>query len=503
MAATGVATPTQPDYATQSATAYPGAIDDLTYVMARLAAAFAVYEKTPAVMNVNISAGSVFSGQTLTAVAAQSSGVIVAPTVNPRLDVVYVDAFTGVVGVATGSEAASPVDPTIPLGKIPVARLWMTVGMTAIGNGNMDDIRPAIRNFADTQGASVASANSSIGIWATDGTSRHITGSTGPITGFGTAPRAGSWMRIVFDSTPTITNGANCILPGGADYVATAGDFAWVYANTTTQFYVWPFRADGSAINKRLATAVASAATCNIWGGTGDFIHITGSTGPITSLGTAPRAGAEMTVIFDSTPTLTHNATSLILPGGTNIVAAAGDRMVVRAESTSNMRVVTYIPAAVKPPFNDLVVLQDSRANNTAATAFGSTGAWATTVLNTEAVDTGGICSLSSNQFTLQPGSYEISGTLLLGNSTNQTKVRLRLQNITDGSTVCQGPNSLPAASVDQVVASIFGAFTITAAKTFEIQAWIGVSTISAAQPLNNSSVEVYSNYLIRRYAAN
>mgnify|MGYP001605850822 CR=1 FL=1 len=93
-------------------------------------------------------------------------------------------------------------------------------------------------------------------------------------------------------------------------------------------------------------TAVASAGTCDIWGVVGDYIHITGSTGPITSFGTAPYAGAERTLIFDSTPTITYNGTSLILPGGISIVCAAGDRAVVRADTTANMIVTQYTRAS-------------------------------------------------------------------------------------------------------------------------------------------------------------
>src|SRR5690349_628474 len=69
-------------------------------------------------------------------------------------------------------------------------------------------------------------------------------------------------------------------------------------------------------------TAIASAATVDLSTATGTNVHITGSTGPITSFGTAA-AGVERTLIFDSTPTITHNATSLILPSSANITAAA------------------------------------------------------------------------------------------------------------------------------------------------------------------------------------
>lgn len=89
---------------------------------------------------------------------------------------------------------------------------------------------------------------------------------------------------------------------------------------------------------------VASATTTTIWVTDGNYIHITGTT-TITSFGTAGQAGDERTVVFDGILTLTHNATSLILPGGANITTAAGDRAIVRAETTANARVVAYIKA--------------------------------------------------------------------------------------------------------------------------------------------------------------
>lgn len=70
--------------------------------------------------------------------------------------------------------------------------------------------------------------------------------------------------------------------------------------------------------------SIASAATINLANATGDMLHVTGSTGPVTSLGTVAD-GKRFTLEFDSTPTLTHHATNLILPGGANITAAAGD----------------------------------------------------------------------------------------------------------------------------------------------------------------------------------
>lgn len=81
------------------------------------------------------------SGALATEVAAQITGAITAPTTNPRKDIVYIDATTGTVGIATGTEAASPSDPAVPAGKAAVGRINCTVGMTAIANSALDDIR--------------------------------------------------------------------------------------------------------------------------------------------------------------------------------------------------------------------------------------------------------------------------------------------------------------------------------------------------------------------------
>jgi len=92
-------------------------------------------------------------------------------------------------------------------------------------------------------------------------------------------------------------------------------------------------------------TSVASAATINLAALASNFVHVTGSTGPVTSLGSVPY-GKEFTLVFDSTPTLTHNATSLILPGAGNITATAGDVFRFRSEGSGNWRCIAYIAAA-------------------------------------------------------------------------------------------------------------------------------------------------------------
>lgn len=98
----------------------------------------------------------------------------------------------------------------------------------------------------------------------------------------------------------------------------------------------------GKDITEAKGADIASGATTTIWATDGNFAHITGTT-TITSFGTAEQAGDCRTIVFDGALTLTHNATSLILPTGANITTAAGDTAIVRAETTANARVIAYL----------------------------------------------------------------------------------------------------------------------------------------------------------------
>lgn len=95
------------------------------------------------------------------------------------------------------------------------------------------------------------------------------------------------------------------------------------------------------------ASDVASAATADIGAVAGRFVTITGTT-TITSLGTVA-AGVWRVCTFAGALTMTHNATSLILPGGANITTAAGDVMFARSLGSGNWRVLSYMRASGYP----------------------------------------------------------------------------------------------------------------------------------------------------------
>ncbi len=90
-----------------------------------------------------------------------------------------------------------------------------------------------------------------------------------------------------------------------------------------------------------MSASVVSAATVNLAAVTGNYVHITGVV-TITSFGTV-QAGAERTIVFDGSLTLTHNSTSLILPGASSIQTAANDVATFRSEGSGNWRCVSYI----------------------------------------------------------------------------------------------------------------------------------------------------------------
>jgi hypothetical protein len=117
---------------------------------------------------------------------------------------------------------------------------------------------------------------------------------------------------------------------------------------------------------------IASAATVNLASATGWAIDVTGTT-TITAFGTVD-AGKPFLLRFTGILTLTHNATSLILPGSANITTAANDVMILKSEGSGNWRCMGYQRAdgraLVKPS-----ELPSSSTDNTLPRFDGTTGA--------------------------------------------------------------------------------------------------------------------------------
>jgi hypothetical protein len=97
-------------------------------------------------------------------------------------------------------------------------------------------------------------------------------------------------------------------------------------------------------IYENQGTTLAAGATVDLNAATGNYIHISG-TGSINSFGTCP-AGARFVLMFEAAATLEYNATSLIIPGGTNKTVVAGDCCMIISEGGGDWRIVGYFVAA-------------------------------------------------------------------------------------------------------------------------------------------------------------
>jgi len=115
----------------------------------------------------------------------------------------------------------------------------------------------------------------------------------------------------------------------------------------------------------------------------------------------------------------------------------------------------------------DYIKVSDTKAQNTWGGTF-TQGDWRTRVINTEDADTGGHCSISSNQITLAAGTYECE-IFCPAYATNRHQARL--YNITDNEVTVVGTSAKsPPSAYGQASSFIRGRFTIAAEKTFEIQ---------------------------------
>jgi len=95
------------------------------------------------------------------------------------------------------------------------------------------------------------------------------------------------------------------------------------------------------ALNEAATLSLASATTTNIGAQNANTITITGTT-TITAFDTVA-AGVIRRLVFAGALTLTHNATSLILPGAANITTAAGDVFQFLSLGSGNWRCIGSI----------------------------------------------------------------------------------------------------------------------------------------------------------------
>lgn len=158
-----VATRAIPKYTVDTASAYKAKIDSNAMVDQAISGAFACHAAATPNMTILCDAGAIsFAGQIPTIVGQQTSGTITAPATNPRNDLVVIDSNSGTMSVITGTPAASPADPVVPEGSIPVARISMATSTTTITNTIITDLRAPVLAVQGSQKSLTVSSNTTL-----------------------------------------------------------------------------------------------------------------------------------------------------------------------------------------------------------------------------------------------------------------------------------------------------------------------------------------------------
>ena len=150
---------------------------------------------------------------------------------------------------------------------------------------------------------------------------------------------------------------------------------------------------------------IASAAALAL-GDDGYFFDVTG-TETITSILTKG-IGSKVMLQFDGALTLTHNATSLILPGAANITTAAGDTAIFYEYSVGNWFCLNYTTATGLPVVQ---IIQSAIA----ASAVGQAELKTTTGEISTSVPTGADLVLPGGQYGYWPQIKESGGAAAVG----------------------------------------------------------------------------------------
>lgn len=268
-------------------------------------------------------------------------------------------------------------------------------------------------------GADVASA-STIDLDAATGNLVDVTGTT-TITAITLSD--GRFRTVRFTGALTLTNGASLVLPGGQNITTAAGDYAIFRGYSAGVVRCVDYiRKDGHALTALQAT-IASGTTTDLGSNIAANITISGTT-TITGFGSSAPIGAIKFLYFSGALTLTHNGTSLIIPGAANIVTAAGDCAIVRHESSGNWRVLSFLRGAGRP-LNSAVADTLTKGFNASSYSGGSqTGASPTY--------TPDAANGNFQHITLNGSS--LTGTFTIGVPTNPGSIVLEILNSGSGA---------------------------------------------------------------------
>jgi hypothetical protein len=146
----------------------------------------------------------------------------------------------------------------------------------------------------------------------------------------------------------------------------------------------------------------------------------------------------------------------------------------------------------------DYILLQDQKTSGTAGSIYSSNG-WRKLNLNTIAHDDTGSVTVSSNNFTLPAGTYEISARspFIRNGGGSYYGCRLRLYNETDTAVILYGQSFI--AEIPSPDSTLIGKFSISASKTLSIYLYpVGSNMTNQAAGITGVS-EIYTQVELRK----
>lgn len=186
-----------------------------------------------------------------------------------------------------------------------------------------------------------------------------------------------------------------------------------------------------------------------------------------------------------------------ITNGGTGASTASAARTNLDVYSTAE--VDALIP---DPAFENGFLHIQHQASSGVNGGSKNTAVWDTRPLTAVVTNDLGGSPLASNQFTLTAGTYYIDALAL---AYQVGANRLRLRNITDGTTTMVGISGYAStgSTLDMWSANMSGRFTIASTKTFEIQHWSDGAQSGNGMGRNNGTgdVEIYADVRIWKTA--
>lgn len=253
--------------------------------------------------------------------------------------------------------------------------------------------------------------------------------------------------------------------------------------------------------NGRFLQADSTQATGVVW----DRVDLAASsdvTGvlPVANGGTS---GATALAGFNALSPVTTRGDLIVRDATNNVRLAVGAANTVLQSNGTDPSwgkvTASMLAAALSILPVDYILIREEQTSGTNGGTF-TNGAWQTRVLNTEVVDTGSYSSIAGNQITLAAGTYRIRAS---APASEVDQHQMRLQNITDATTVAYGSTEdAPAGSASRSFLQY--RFTIATAKVFEIQhrCTTTVATTGFGTASGFGNTEVYTVVELEREGA-